>query len=75
MTRNEKDRILYLIGNHHTYTGIDGADYQILVEADFIVNIFEDGLDHDAIESIKKNIFKTESGIFILNALYGSNTI
>lgn len=34
------DRICYLIGHHHTYSGIDGMDYQILVEADFLVNIY-----------------------------------
>jgi metal dependent phosphohydrolase len=34
------DRICYIIGNHHTYTKIDGIDFQILVEADFIVNIY-----------------------------------
>ena len=34
----EKDvieRVSFLVGHHHTYTGIDGLDYQILVEADF----------------------------------------
>ena len=37
------DRVLFLIAHHHTYTGIEGEDYQILVEADFLVNLFEDG--------------------------------
>ena len=32
------DRICYLIAHHHTYDGIDGMDYQILLEADFLVN-------------------------------------
>ena len=27
------ERICYLIGHHHTYTNMDGMDYQILVEA------------------------------------------
>ena len=27
------DRISYLIAHHHTVTGIDGMDYQILIEA------------------------------------------
>lgn len=31
------ERIAYLVGHHHTYTDIDGIDYQILVEADFLV--------------------------------------
>ena len=33
------DRVCYLVGHHHTYTNIDGMDYQILIEADFLVNI------------------------------------
>ena len=33
------DRVCYLVGHHHTYTDIDRADYQILVEADFLVNL------------------------------------
>ena len=44
----EKDvieRVSFLVGHHHTYTGIDGLDYQILVEADFLVNLFEGNTD------------------------------
>mgnify|MGYP000340972515 FL=1 len=33
------ERVAYLIGHHHTYDKIEGMDYQILVEADFLVNI------------------------------------
>jgi hypothetical protein len=29
------ERVCYLVGHHHTYTNIDGPDYQILVEAGF----------------------------------------
>ena len=36
------DRVCYLIGHHHTYDQIDGIDYQILVEADFLVNLAEE---------------------------------
>lgn len=35
-------RVCYLVGHHHTYQNIDGLDYQILVEADFLVNLYED---------------------------------
>ena len=34
-------RVEYLVGHHHTYKDIDGLDYQILVEADFLVNILK----------------------------------
>jgi hypothetical protein len=39
---SSETRICFLIGHHHTYTKIDGPDFQILVEADFPVNIDED---------------------------------
>ena len=64
------DRICFLIGHHHTYSNIEGIDYQILVEADFLVNIYEDAINKDSIKSIKEKIFKTKSGIKILNDLY-----
>ena len=36
------ERVCYLVGHHHTYTEIVGLDYQIPVETDFLVNLFED---------------------------------
>jgi len=65
-----KDRILFLIGHHHQYKVIDGIDFQILVEADFLVNIFEDGMDEHSIKNIKEKIFKTKSGNKLLEKLY-----
>ena len=56
------DRICYLVGHHHTYTGIDGLDYQILVEADFLVNFYEDSLPLEAIQSAYARIFRTKTG-------------
>ena len=56
------DRVCYLVGHHHTYRNIDNIDYQILVEADFIVNIYEDNESREAAEKVYDNIFKTETG-------------
>ncbi len=64
------DRILYLIGNHHSYNKIDGIDFQILVEADFIVNAFEDELSKQSIEISLEKIFKTKTGIFLVKIMY-----
>ena len=64
------DRVCWLIAHHHTYTGIQGIDYQILVEADFLVNFYEDNVSQDSIQSIRDKIFKTLSGKMILNAIY-----
>jgi len=68
-----KERVYYLIGNHHTYNKIDGIDFQILVEADFMVNIFEDNINN--IISIKNKIFKTKTGIELLDTMYLNNRI
>ena len=37
------ERVCYLVGHHHTYTNIEGMDYQILVEADLQDYVFEPG--------------------------------
>ena len=64
------ERIVYLVGHHHTYTDVDGADYQILLEADFLVNADESHLSENAIRTAGKRIFKTKSGIKLLDAIY-----
>lgn len=67
-------RVSYLVGHHHTYSNIDGIDYQILIEADFIVNIFEDEIEADSIKSIREKIFKTETGKKILDNMYNTES-
>lgn len=78
----EKDvieRVSFLVGHHHTYTGIDGLDYQILVEADFLVNLYEDGRpdgdggfmpDKAAVETAYQRIFATETGKWICRSMF-----
>jgi HD superfamily phosphodiesterase len=66
----KKERIYFLIGNHHSYNKIDGIDFQILVESDFLVNIFEDTLNIESIKSIKQKIFRTKTGINLLDTMY-----
>lgn len=68
------ERVYFLIGNHHSYGKIDGLDFQILVEADFLVNIFEDQLGREAVESIGHKYFKTETGLALLRSMYLSST-
>lgn len=64
------ERVCYLIAHHHTYDNIAGIDYQILVEADFLVNLYEDGVSENAVQTVKKNIFKTVSGTRLLTTMY-----
>ena len=63
-----RERVYYLIGNHHSYNKIDGTDFQILVEADFIVNIFEGNINNN--EDVRQKIFKTKTGIELLENMY-----
>ena len=56
------ERVCYLVGHHHTYSNIDGTDYQILVEADFLVNLYEDKEHIKAVWSAYEKIFRTRSG-------------
>lgn len=65
------ERICFLIGHHHTYENIDGLDYQILVEADFLVNLYEDDAGNRAINKAYKRIFKTETGKKIFRLMFG----
>lgn len=66
-----KERVMYLIAHHHTYTGIDGKDLQILIEADFIVNLYEDSASPDAVKSAYESIFVTESGKRVFKDCFG----
>lgn len=64
------DRVYWLIAHHHIYTDIIGIDYQILVEADFLVNAFEGGLPLDIIVKTRDEIFTTNTGIAFLNKMF-----
>lgn len=64
------ERVQYLIAHHHTYNNIDGIDYQILVEADFLVNMYEDELSEEALQNAYRNIFRTETGKKICREMY-----
>lgn len=64
-------RVSYLVGHHHTYKDVDGPDYQILLEADFLVNLYEDGLDKKAAQHAYDHIFRTETGKRIGREMFG----
>ena len=56
-------RIAFLVGHHHTYTEVDGLDYQILLEADYIANASENGYSEKNIKNFIEKIMRTASGI------------
>ncbi|MCQ2437285.1 MAG: HD domain-containing protein [Clostridia bacterium] len=64
------ERVAWLVGHHHTYKDIDKIDYQILVEADFIVNAYESKHSDEAKQNTLKNIFKTKTGTSIFKTMF-----
>ena len=53
---------------------MDGMDYRILVEADFLVNLYENNVKYKAILASDENIFQTETGRTILKTMFEENT-
>lgn len=69
-TPEETERICWLIGHHHTY-GLDGGlDYQILLEADFLVNAYEEPFSRETIAAGGERFFRTQAGLELLHTLY-----
>ena len=45
MTKEQIERVAFLVGHHHTLDNVDGIDHQILIEAEYIanaINAYED---------------------------------
>lgn len=70
MTESQIDRVTYLVGHHHTFHDINGIDYQVLVEADYIVNASENEYSETNIRNFLDKIMKTESGKKITKTVF-----
>ena len=64
--------IIFLVTHHHTYSGIDGMDYQILLEADYLVNAGESEKYRKSWKAFQENVFRTKTGILFLEAEMGA---
>ena len=69
-TEQQTERLCWLIAHHHTYTNVTSQDHRILLEADFLVNSFEDNLSKEAIASFRENVFRSPSAIDMLNMMW-----
>ena len=70
-TEAQIDRVRYLVGHHHTYTNVEGLDYRIIIEADFLVNLYEFADRYKAILAAEEHIFRTQSGKALLRSIFG----
>jgi len=64
------ERIIYLISHHHTTDNIDGIDYQILIEADFLVNAAHDNMPKENIRIFLDKVVKTASGKALIESVF-----
>ena len=75
MTADQISRIAFLVGHHHTLTEIDGLDYQILVEADYIVNATENEYTDSNILTFMEKVMRTQSGKQLLLRVFSNRDI
>lgn len=69
-TTEQTERICWLIGHHHTYNLVDAQDHRILLEADFLVNSFEDNMPLKNIIAFREKVFRSASAIDMLNQMW-----
>jgi len=62
-------RVCFLIAKHHTYSADFGIDHQALIEADFIVNLYEEKSSQETIKKTRDKLFKTETGKKLLEQI------
>ncbi|MGN0587088.1 MAG: HD domain-containing protein [Oscillospiraceae bacterium] len=67
---NDTEKICFLIARHHTYDGVNSVLWRILLEADFLVNAYEDNMSEAAVKTASEKIFGTASGKKLLNDLF-----
>ena len=67
----QADRVCFLIGHHHTYEGVDGIDWRIILEADFLVNGYEGKCSEDAILKAGDSFYRTGGGKKLLSLMFG----
>lgn len=63
------ERVVFLVCHHHTVTGVDGPDWRILLEADFLVNAEENRMSPSQIAAAREGFFRTEAGLDLLRLL------
>lgn len=66
------ERVCHMIGLHHSYSKI-GNDIllRMLVEADMLVNAYEEGVPKESLAHFATNIVRTATGRALFSVIYG----
>ena len=70
LTPAQVDRVAYLVSHQHTQTDNDGIDYQILIEADYIVNAAENEYSKENIKGFINKVMQTNSGSMLARQIF-----
>lgn len=63
-------RVVFLVSHHHTLENVTGRDYQLLMEADYLVNAAEHPYSTAQIGNMREKLFKSATGKALLDSLY-----
>lgn len=69
-TDRQIERVCWLIGHHHTTKDVVSIDHRILLEADFLVNSYEDNISIEGIVNFRNQVFRSPSAIQMLNEMW-----
>lgn len=64
------ERVVWLVGHHHTLTDVETIEHRILLEADFLVNAGEQSMSRSQIEAAERSFFRTKIGTELLHSIY-----
>ena len=72
LPESQLETICHMVEHHHEYGKPHGTPLQILIEADFLVNIFEGNIHNLSVQEIEDKFFETKTGISYLRCMYGN---
>ena len=64
------EKIAWLVGHHHTITGVTMPEHRLLLEADYLVNADEGNAPREQIEAAMATFFESETGKAMLRSIY-----
>ncbi|MGQ9474121.1 MAG: HD domain-containing protein [Candidatus Caldatribacteriaceae bacterium] len=74
-TQEVVDRVVFLVGHHHDLSSVDGCDFQILVEADMLVNLAneKEKMSAEELPQFINSFFRTSKGRWFAEEKYLSS--
>ncbi|MGN0941048.1 MAG: HD domain-containing protein [Selenomonadaceae bacterium] len=70
LPKEMEERVIFIVTHHHTYVNVEGRDWQILLEADYLVNADESEKYMKGFDGFREKVFKTETGKHLLASMY-----